>query len=90
LDSTANPFPLPFRIKVIKATFQKEVISENLVVFPFVDIESINVGREVGYLVNQLHVPEDVELISATRIRELMMKNGDGIRLKREMREYPA
>lgn len=66
------------------------MISENLVVFPFVDIESINVGREVGYLVNQLHVPEDVELISATRIRELMMKNGDGIRLKREMREYPA
>lgn len=66
------------------------MISENLVVFPFVDIESINVGREVGYLVNQLHVPEDVELISATRIRELMMKNGDGIRLEREMREYPA
>ena len=79
--SKDNPFPLPFRIEVIKAAFQKEIISENLVVFPFVDIDSINVGREVGYKVNHLHVPEDVEFISATQIRELMMKNGEWKRL---------
>ena len=79
--SKDNPFPLPFRIEVIKAAFQKEIISENLVVFPFVDIESINVGREVGYKVNHLHVPEDAELINATQIRELMMKNGEWKRL---------
>jgi cytidyltransferase-like protein len=34
------------------------------------DVESINIGRDVGYAVNEIQVPEDIRGISATAIRD--------------------
>ena len=40
------------------------------------DIESINIGRGVGYDVIEHCPPEEVKNISATKIREQMKKDG--------------
>ena len=40
------------------------------------DIESINIGRGVGYDVIEHCPPDDVKNISATKIREQMKKDG--------------
>lgn len=44
-------------------------------VFPMVDIESVNIGRMVGYDVNRFEVPPEIHGISATEIRRLMSEN---------------
>jgi len=43
-----------------------------IIVIP--DIESVNIGRKVGYDVNRYDAPENIEGISATEIRDLMSK----------------
>ena len=48
------------RIKMIQAVYP------DAVVFPMVDIESVNIGRLVGYAVNRFDVPENIHVISAT------------------------
>ena len=40
------------------------------------DIEGVYYGRDVGYKVEQLSVPEEVAAISATKIREQMKSEG--------------
>ena len=40
------------------------------------DIESVNYGRGVGYDIIEHVPPQDVEKISATKIREQMRKDG--------------
>jgi len=45
-----------------------------LMVIP--DIEGVYYGRDVGYKVEQLSVPEEVAAISATKIREQMKSEG--------------
>jgi nicotinamide mononucleotide adenylyltransferase len=40
------------------------------------DIESLNYGRGVGYDVIEHVPPSDIEIISATKIREKMKKDG--------------
>ena len=45
-----------------------------LMVIP--DIEGVYYGRDVGYKVEQLSVPEEVASISATKIREQMKSEG--------------
>mgnify|MGYP000468431894 FL=1 len=45
-----------------------------LMVIP--DIEGVYYGRDVGYKIEQLSVPEEVAAISATKIREQMKSEG--------------
>ena len=59
------------RIKMIQAVYP------DATVFPMVDIESVNIGRLVGYDVNRYDVPEDIHGISATKIRNLMADSDD-------------
>lgn len=40
------------------------------------DIEGVYYGRDVGYKIEQLTVPEEVAAISATKIREQMKAEG--------------
>jgi hypothetical protein len=40
------------------------------------DIEGVYYGRDVGYKIEQLTVPEEVSAISATKIREQMKAEG--------------
>jgi len=48
----------------------KRVYGDKVEVFSIVDIESINIGRRVGYSVNRIGVPENIKQISGTKIRE--------------------
>jgi len=43
------------------------------------NIVDIFYGRDVGYTISKIELPEDVQAISATKIREEMKKNGEGI-----------
>jgi hypothetical protein len=40
------------------------------------DIEGVYYGRDVGYKIEQLSVPDEVAAISATKIREQMKSEG--------------
>jgi len=50
--------------------------SGKLSIIKIPNIESINIGRDVGYDVIEHVPPEDVKAISATVIREQMRKDG--------------
>lgn len=57
-----------------------DLIEDNKVrVMIIPDIESINFGRGVGYDVIEHTPPEDIAEISATKIREQMRKDEEGI-----------
>lgn len=61
-------FSVKERIEMIQAVYPEAFV------FPIVDIESVNIGRLVGYEVNRYDVPENIHGISATEIRDLMSK----------------
>jgi len=61
-----NPFTVKERVDMIRATY----VGEDVQVIPIPDIESVNIGRNVGYAVNEYKVPENIAGISATDIRE--------------------
>ena len=63
-----NPFSVKERIEMIK----KQVPDAEVVVLP--DIEAVCYGRKVGYEIKEIKVGEDIESISATKIREQMKK----------------
>lgn len=52
-----------------RAEMFRRVYEDKVEVMKFPDIESINVGRNVGYDVNYMEVPPDVAAISATKVR---------------------
>jgi len=59
-----NPFTLKERINAI----QKAVSDAKIIVLP--DIEAVCYGRGVGYDIRRIDLPEYIEKISATKIRE--------------------
>jgi len=64
--SEFDPWPVHKRIEMIQAVYP------NAYVFAMPDIKSVNIGRLVGYEVNRHEVPEDVQGISATAVREMI------------------
>lgn len=62
--SEHNPFTVEQRIEMIKRVYGDKV---RIVVIP--DIESINIGRKVGYSIIRYDVPRSVSKVSATKIR---------------------
>lgn len=64
----SNPFSVEERIKMIK----EQVPDAEVVVLP--DIEAVCYGRKVGYEIKEIKLDENLEQISATKIRE-QMKN---------------
>ena len=62
--SEKNPYTVEQRIQMIK-----QVYGDKVLVIPICDIESINIGRNVGYDVIHYEVPRQIEDISATKIR---------------------
>jgi len=59
-----NPYSVEERIKMIK----EQVPDADVVVLP--DIEAVCYGRKVGYEIKEIKLGEDLESISATKIRE--------------------
>jgi len=64
----ANPFSVKERMDMIRAAY----VGEDVQVISIPDIESVNIGRNVGYAVNEYKVPEDIKGISATQIRKAL------------------
>ncbi|MFY8161462.1 MAG: cytidyltransferase [Candidatus Kapaibacteriota bacterium] len=72
-----NPYPVEHVKDMIEKHYDKEIESGMVMVFilPF-DIESVVVGRGVGYAVEELIPPQEIADISATKIREELRKKG--------------
>ena len=64
--SETDPYSTEERINMIRKLYR----SKDVIVFSVSDIESINIGRRVGYAVNKFDIPSNIEKISATSIRE--------------------
>lgn len=62
--SDKNPYTVEQRIEMIWRVYQNKV---RTIVIP--DIESINIGRKVGYGVNRIDPPEHITKISGTNVR---------------------
>lgn len=63
-----DPYTAQERLEMISAYYK----DDDVIVTIVPDIESVNIGRKVGYNVNRYDAPEDIEGISATQIRKLM------------------
>ncbi|MDC3266426.1 adenylyl-sulfate kinase [bacterium] len=76
-QSEKNPFS---HVKV-----EREIISKlrnhlgKFIIVWVPNIVDISYGRDVGYSISKIELPEDIQAISATKIREEMRKNGEGI-----------
>lgn len=60
----------------LKKRFFNEILEDKIKVIIIPDIESVNYGRGVGYEIIEHVPPQQVEQISATKIREQMRKDG--------------
>lgn len=67
-----NPYTVDQRVEMIRAVYKYDPVK----VIGIPDIESINIGRKVGYDIIKYDVPQDIAGISATEIRR-MMEEGD-------------
>ena len=67
--SEQNPFTVEQRKEMIKRVYGNRVR-----VFKMCDIESVNIGRKVGYDVNRIEVPDEIKKISGTKVRESNLK----------------
>lgn len=71
-----NPWPAE-EIKQNLLEALKDLIEEGRLIVQIIpDIESVNIGRGVGYDVIEHVPPTEIEQISATKIREQMKKEG--------------
>ena len=74
--SEKNPWPAT-EILVNLQNELKDLISEGKLIVQIIpDIESVNIGRGIGYDVIEHVPPTEIEQISATKIREQMKQEG--------------
>jgi len=66
----SDPYTAQERLEMISAHYE----NDDVIVTIIPDIDSVNIGRKVGYDVNRYDTPEVIEGISATKIREMMLK----------------
>jgi len=71
-QDASNPYSLAQVKEMIQAVYRN-----NVEIMSIPDICSINIGRNVGYDVNEIQVPEDVKGILATKIREYLSSGSD-------------
>ncbi len=67
-----DPYTSFERHKMLKRQFEREIKEDRVRIITIPDIESVNIGRKVGYDVIRFDVPEQVGAISATEIRQRM------------------
>lgn len=63
--SDKDPYSAEQRIEMIKRVYGEKI---KIIIIP--DIESINIGRDVGYEINYIDVPKHISKISGTKIRD--------------------
>jgi len=75
--SDSNPFrPIDVERQIVKK-LENYIGKFTIVWVP--NIVDISYGRDVGYTISKIELPEDIQAISATKIREEMRKSGEGI-----------
>jgi len=70
--SEGDPLTAAERVMMLEETYKGKDVK--VIIIP--DIESVNIGRKVGYEINHYDVPDHIGGISATEIRK-MMNQGD-------------
>ncbi len=63
---------------MLEERFFKEIAYGQIKIICIPDIDSINIGRDVGYDILEHTPPQEVSKISGTKIREQLKKNKDG------------
>lgn len=71
-----NPFSTEWVIENLNKELKDLIDEGRLVIQVIPDIESVNIGRGVGYDVYEHFPPDDIKNISATKIREQMKLEG--------------
>ena len=66
--SDKNPYTIKQRLEMIKRAYNN-LYGERVIATIIPDIEGIRYGRKVGYKVEQIKIPDEIERISATKIR---------------------
>lgn len=67
-----NPWTAPQVVENIESKLKDWVESGMLKVMVIPDIEGVYYGRDVGYKVEQIQAPQEIQQISATKIRKEM------------------
>lgn len=65
--SESNPYTYAEREAMIRATYPDE---QRVKIIPIDDIDEVLYGRDVGYSVRRVELPDAIEKISATEIRK--------------------
>lgn len=71
-----NPFSTEWVVENLNKELKELIDEGRLVIQVIPDIDSINIGRGVGYDVIEHLPPDEIKNISATKIREQMKKDG--------------
>ena len=71
-----NPFSTEWVVENLNKELKELIDEGRLVIQVIPDIESVNIGRGVGYDVIEHFPPDEIKNISATKIREQMKKDG--------------
>ena len=79
--SRSNPYTYEQRAEMIKHAYRSKCIELKIIRIP--DIESVNIGRNVGYDINIIEPTEEIGKISGTSVRE-----GKETSLPEEVAEY--
>ena len=74
--SEDQPWTADEIIQNIREKLYFEVTEDKVIIIKIPDIESINYGRGVGYDIIEHIPPNDIEKVSATKIRQQMRKDG--------------
>ena len=78
--SKNNPYTASQRTEMIKRVYGSKI---RIITIP--DIESINIGRNVGYEIIRVDAPKEIEIISGEKIR-----NGKPDSVPKEVNEYKS
>lgn len=68
-----NPFTYEERVAKIREIYPDE---EKVKIIPIDDIDEVLYGRDVGYSVKKVELPQEIEEISATKIRNDYLDRG--------------
>ncbi len=77
--SNSNPLSLQEVINGIQTELSDEKYKGKYSIMPIPNVAGVYYGRDVGYIVEEIELPADIQAISATKIREER-----GIKLERE------
>jgi len=67
IRDSEEKYPLWLRYRMISVVYQDEILTGMVKIITIPDIEMVAIGRGVGY--SLVEVPEDVKVISGTKIR---------------------